>query len=191
MEKLLQYYGFSATDIQSFMANALIVKCAKKTILVREGETAHFIYWANQGVFRAGFTDTKGNVHSRAFFSPDTVAYVASYVSFVMQQPSLIFLEALEDGEVLSWHRDYIRKLEETDFKWLSFFKKQLDIAIQLREKKEWHCYTLTPEEHYLAFLNEFPSLVHTIPQHYIASYLGIAPETLSRIRKRLSNEKA
>jgi CRP-like cAMP-binding protein len=155
--------------------------------LVREGDVAHFIYWANQGVFRAGFTDSKGNVHSRAFFSPDTVPFVSAYVSFVMQEPSLVFLEALEDGEVLSWHRDYIQKLETTDFKWLYFFKKQLDVAIQLREKKEWQSYTLTPEEQYLAFVNDFPSLVHTIPQHYIASYLGIAPETLSRIRKRMS----
>jgi CRP-like cAMP-binding protein len=190
MEQLLLQNNFTTAEINDFISNALVIKCPKKTILLREGETSRFIYWATKGIFRTGFTDKKGNDYTRFFASPDTVPYLAAYSSFATQQPSTMFLETLEDGELLSWHYDYIEKLQNAEPKWLKFFKKQLDNIFVLRDIKELQTYTYTPEERYLAFLETSPQLVLRVPQHYIASYIGISPEALSRIRRRLHEKK-
>lgn len=190
MEELLAQYNFTPDEIRDFLSNALVIQCPKKTVLLREGEIPRFFYWATKGIFRAGFTDKNGNEFTRAFFTPDTLPFVAAYGSFVVQRPSVSFLDTIEDGEVLSWRFDYIKKLEETEHKWLWFFKKQVDIVFSMREIKEKQAYTLTPEEKYIAFLETSGSIANRIPQHYIASYIGVSPEALSRIKKRLQIEK-
>lgn len=190
MEDLLKKHGFTATEISDFMSNALVVKCPKKTILLREKEVSRYFYCATKGVFRAGFTDENATEHTRTFFSVDTIPFVMSYTSFIFQQPSLSFLDVLEDGEVLSWTYDYMNNLQETSFKWYKFLKKQTDIVFSLREIKEWQSYMLSAEARYLAFFDQSPDLANRIPLHYIASYIGITPEALSRIRKRIVNRK-
>ncbi len=190
MKNLLSKYGFTEEEINEFMSHALVIQCPKRTILLREGDVPRFFYWATKGVFRGGFTDCKGVQYTRAFFTPDTIPFVMSYGSFMLQLPSLSFLEAIEDGELLSWHYDFVKNLEDTSYKWLKFFKNQVDIVFSLREIKDMQTYTLSPKEQYLAFLESGSDFAYRIPQHYIASYIGITPEALSRIRKQLKTDK-
>jgi CRP-like cAMP-binding protein len=189
MEELLAQNGFTAEEIAEFKSNALLIKCPKKMLLLREGETHHFFYWAIKGVYRSGFTDKKGETHTRTFFTPDTIPFVIAYGSFATQRPSICFLEVIEDGEVLSWHHDYIKKIQETNPKWLLFFKKQLDKLFALREIKDLRAYTLTAEEQYLAFISSYQDLVPRIPLQYIATYIGVSAEALSRIRSKLNKQ--
>ncbi len=189
MEKLLRQYNFTPAEIEEFMSNALTIKCTKRTKLLREGETARFIYWVTKGVFRSGYTDKKGNEHTRSFAVPNSSPYLAAYNSFVTQKPSKIFLETLEDGELLSWHYDYIEKLQDSNMKYLKFFKKLLDDLYLVRDTKEMEALTLTPEERYLTFLDTFPDITNRVSQHYIASYIGVSPEALSRIRGRITTK--
>ncbi len=137
MNELLAKHDFTAEEIDEFFSHALVIKCPKKTILQREGDVPHFFYWATKGIFRGGFTDKKGTEYTRAFFTPTTIPFVMSYSSFIMQLPALSFLEAIEDGELLSWHFDYVKNLEETNIKWLKFFKKQVDLVFLFRDIKE------------------------------------------------------
>ena len=186
MKELLSQYGFTVEEINEFLSHALVIKCPKRTVLLKEGDIPRFFYWATKGVFRSGFTDCKGANHTRIFFTPNTIPFVMSYGSFILQRPSLSFLEAIEDGELLSWPFDYVKNLEDTSYKWLSFFKKQLDLIFAFRERKEQQSYILTAKEQYLAFLESSSDFAFRIPQHYIASYIGITPEALSRIRRQL-----
>jgi CRP/FNR family transcriptional regulator, cyclic AMP receptor protein len=189
MEELLAQNHFTVVEIEEIMSNALVVKCAKKTVLLREGEIPRFFYYVTKGIFRGGYTDKKGDDITRVFHSSDTIPFIANYGNFITQTPSFSFIEALEDGEVLALHIDYFRQLEDTNAKWVKFFKKQLDKAIVIYEFKEWRRYVYTPEEQYLAFLDAMPSLVNRISQHYIASYVGVSPQALSRIKNVLSKQ--
>lgn len=188
--KLLEQHGFTPNEINDFASNALVIKCPKKTVLLRAGDVSRHFYWAVKGTFRAGFMDENGVEYTRAFFSADTSPFVMSYGSFINQTPSLSFIDTLEGGEVVSWTFDYMYNLQETDFKWVKFFKKQLDIVFCAREIKELQVYTLSAEARYLAFLDQSPALANRIPLHYIASYIGVTPEALSRIRGRLAKKK-
>jgi CRP-like cAMP-binding protein len=190
MKELLQNHQFTAAEINDFMAHSTPISCPKKTILLREGDISRTFYCAQKGIFRGGFTHKNESQLTRAFFSPDTIPLVMSYSSFMFQHPSLSFLEALEDGELLAWDHDYMKHLERTNFKWLQFFKAQIDAVFLERTTKEWQVYTMSAEERYLIFVEEFPQIVNQIPLHYIASYIGITAEALSRIRKRISSKK-
>jgi CRP-like cAMP-binding protein len=189
MEELLAQNHFTAVEIEEIISNALVVKYAKKTVLLREGEIPRYFRWVTKGIFRGGYTDNKGEAITRVFYSPETYPFLVVYGNLVTQTPSLSFIEALEDCEVLSWHFDYFRQLEEINPKWVKFFKKQLDKVIVLNEHKEWRRYVQTPEERYLAFLETTPSLAERVPQHYIASYVGVSPQALSRIKSGLSKQ--
>jgi CRP-like cAMP-binding protein len=190
MKQLLQNHHFTANEIDDFMAYSTLISCPKKTILLREGEVSQTFYCAQKGIFRGGFTRKNDSQLTRVFFSPDTSPFVMSYSSFIFQIPSLSFLETLEDGELLAWDYDYMKHLEQTNIKWTLFFKAQIDAVFSQRTIKEWQVYTMTAEERYLIFVKEFPQIAHQIPLHYIASYIGITAEALSRIRKRISGKK-
>ncbi len=190
MKNLLEKQGFTPIEISDFIANATHIQCPKKTVLLKEGDISRTFYYAQKGIFRAGFTDRNDNQLTRAFFSPTRSPFVMSYTSFIFQRPSLSFLDALEDGELFAWDYDYMIQLQENNVKWALFLREQLDFVFSAREIKEWQAYMLTAEERYLAFLEQFPELAHQIPLHYIASYIGITPEALSRIRRRLAKNK-
>jgi CRP-like cAMP-binding protein len=189
MKQLLLQYNFTPIEIDDFISNGLIIKCAKKTLLHKEGETPRFFYWVVKGVFRSGFLDKKGNEHTRNFFTADTLPYAVAYGSFATQRPSFSFIESIEEGEVLSWHYDYIQKLQDANIKWLKFFKLELEKIFYWVENKDLRQYTYTPEEQYLTFLKAAPELAYRVPQHYIASYIGVSPEALSRIRRRIQSK--
>jgi CRP-like cAMP-binding protein len=189
MKKILEKNGFTPSEISDFMSNALLIKCPKKTILLHEGDICRTFYCATKGIFRAGFTDNDGVEHTRTFFSYDTSPIILSYSSFIFQKPSISFLDTIEDGEVLTWPFDFMNNLQETSFKWLRFFKRQIDGTFALREIKELQTYTFSAEERYLAFFEQSPDLANRIPLHYIASYIGITPEALSRIRGRIAKK--
>jgi CRP-like cAMP-binding protein len=186
MLQILTKHGFTTDEIEDLRSNALVVKCPKKTKLLHEGEVQRFFYWGIKGIYRAGFTDPKGVEHTRNFYSPDSIPFVISYSSFTMQYPSHSFLESIEEGELLSWHYDYVQKLIDTDIRWLKFFKFQIDRAFAFLEHKDYQSHAFTPEERYSAFYKTAPKFIHTIPQHYVASYLGLSPEALSRVKRKL-----
>jgi CRP-like cAMP-binding protein len=188
MEELLRQNNFTTEEINDFIANAILIKSPKKHVLLREGDVVRHVYWATKGIFRAGFKDKKGTEHTRSFYSPETVPYVTSYGSYANQTPSLSFIDCIEEGELYSWHADYIKNLEDVSFKWLKFFRHQLDAVFILGQIKEWQFYTLPPEDRYLAFLEANSKIAFRIPQHFIASYIGVTPEAMSRIRKRIQN---
>ena len=71
---------------------------------------------------------------------------------------------------------------------WATFFNCQLMKTFRYLEEKSINTIKLSPEKRYINFVESYPRLVQNIPQHYIASYIGVAPESLSRIRKRIQD---
>jgi CRP/FNR family transcriptional regulator, cyclic AMP receptor protein len=189
MEQLLKQNNFTDTEITEFMSNAQLIKCPRRSIVLNEGTISRYIYWVKSGIFRSGFTDKNGNDHTRLFACAKCMPYLAAYSSFTSQTPSSIFLEAIEEGELLAWHYDYIENIQNNDLKWLKFFKKQLDFIASMRDTKEIQEHTLSPEEQYSIFLTAYPEVANQIPQHYIASYIGVSPEAISRIRRRIKEK--
>lgn len=153
-----------------------------KTMLLEEGKTADRLYWIRKGCLRLFFHNEGKDITFQFFFEGDCVA---SFDSLYRQTPSLFSLESIEPAEISAIKRD--------DF--FGFIEQHTSVRRVYEEKLigRFHTYQQlflsriknTPQQRYEELLKEYPGIVQRVPQHYIASYLGITPVSLSRIRNR------
>jgi CRP-like cAMP-binding protein len=104
----------------------------------------------------------------------------------ISDSPSHFYIEALEDSEILIIPYDKWKLLLEKDTFWIKLLLKFVEKGFKTKEKRERELLLLNAETRYLNFLKEFPDLENRISQSIIASYLGIQPESLSRIKKNI-----
>jgi CRP-like cAMP-binding protein len=108
----------------------------------------------------------------------------------ITQTPSYFFVEALEKSEVFEIpYRSWLRLLESDPF-WTGFLLRFVEKGFIIKEKRERDLLLLDAETRYRNFLEEFPGMEKRIKQTIIASYLGIQPESLSRIRKKVLSDQ-
>jgi len=153
-----------------------------KTVLLQEGDISKFIYFVKSGCLRM-YTNHNGNEITTQFFFEGKG--VASMESLLTGQPSEFTMESLEPCTLYVMGKEQFLKLteEDTDFKnWFSqllldrFFYYSKHLLSYLKNK---------PQERYNELLAKHPHILQRVPQHHIASYLGITPVSLSRIRNR------
>jgi CRP/FNR family transcriptional regulator, anaerobic regulatory protein len=189
MNDLMKRFDMTDAEINDFWVNAQSVSFKKKQLLLEEKQINRHLYMMKTGIVRSYVTDNEGKDYTKSFFYGTQQDFVASFPSFKFQEPSNHYLEALVDTEVWAWHYSYIFDKLVNDFKFHRFFRYCTDKLYIRFEVKEIRMLRTTPEERYLIFREEHPELIHDIPLQHIATYLGITPETLSRIRKKVSNQ--
>ncbi len=188
MNELLMRFGFTEAEITDFWANGQTIKYHKRDLLVEDNQINRYLYLVKTGVIRAYVTDNEGKQYTKSFFFGAKKDLAFSYRSFTLQEPSNIVLEAVTDCEVCAWAHSYIQKLLDNDVRFFKYYKYCTDTLYFRFEKRETYLLRATPEERYLDFIKTNPQLINIIPLQHIASFLGVTPETLSRIRKRLGN---
>lgn len=155
----------------------------KKDLIVKQGRTCNKVYFICKGAARMYFV--LDGVENNTYFSFEN-EWISSYSSFLTNTPSTIYIEAMKPTQVLALSYDDLHSLYDK-FRTAERFGRL--IAEYLYTCLEARAYSLlinTPEERYIEALNNNSVLFERVSQRYIASYLGIAPESLSRIRKRL-----
>lgn len=111
----------------------------------------------------------------------------SDYLSFISQKPTVIKTECIEDSELWSVSYQHLQALYEKSDRSLLIGKAISDIMFTAKQSEQINLLTLSPTERYLKLINERPKIFQRTPLKIIASYLGIAPESLSRIRKKIS----
>ena len=132
--------------------------------------------------------DDRGKEHIIQFSPEDW--WTGDLNSFIKSEPSQCFIEALEDSEVLLAERGYMERITQAVPAVALSYQAGLEKSLIARNKRILASLSAPAEERYNDFVKTYPSLVQRVPQHMIASYLGISPETLSRIRKQRSKKK-
>ncbi len=169
-------------------ANILKTKqLKKKEFLLQEGKICNTISFINNGCMRL-FYNVDGVENTIQFFFEHS--WYTDYASFLTGQPTIENLQALESCEVVQLKKDDLYKLY-TQF---PVFEKvgriMAENAFLSLSRLNQMLTNEEPQERYLNLMKQRPDVVERIPQHYIASYLGIKPESLSRIRKRIFDTK-
>ncbi len=157
----------------------------RKFFFLKAGQIAKYKAYINKGSVRNFTTDEKGGEHILYFSFEDW--WVGDLESFYNQQPATINVQAMEDCEILCLQKNDLERLGEQIPKLKQLFvekeKRSLFSHIQrLQEVK-----SLSAEDRYLNLINKHPEIFQRIPLQYIAMYLDIEPQSLSRMRKRLS----
>lgn len=160
------------------------IKIPAKTFLVREGEINHTIYFVVNGCARIGINTPEGEDIS-CYFAQE-MEWISVYESFLTGTPSQYFIQTLEDCEMLITDRMGIETIF-TEIKNGNLIGRKLTegLLIQTVEKLT-NFYRFTPEERFQNFVEANPQLANRIPQNCLASYIGVKPQSLSRIKKRV-----
>ncbi|MDP9229672.1 MAG: Crp/Fnr family transcriptional regulator, partial [Bacteroidota bacterium] len=176
--KTIQNLGkFSEHDFNLLIGHLKAVSFPKDHFLLKEGKICQSIYFVNQGSFRQyHITDTGEEIIQNLFVEND---WVLDYKSFTSQKPSASIIQATEISDLLELSVYDLHKLMKTSD---SFFQVARIFQYAI-EQQEYKSLKASPKEKYTDLLSNKPQLIQRFPLKYIASYLAMTPETLSRVR--------
>lgn len=161
----------------------------KKQLLLREGEICNFEAYIAKGCVRTYYIDENGSEVILQFAVEDW--WVGDIGSFHDRTPSLFYIEAMEDSELLTLNTATKAELLARLPKFERVFRLMIQRHLAAVERRLIRTMAKTAEERYLDFIQQYPKIVQRVPQHYIASYLGMTPEFLSKVRRRLATRSA
>jgi len=154
------------------------------TVLIGKNEFARNIYFINSGHLRYFNISERGEEQTIHLFSPGEFA--TSFCGFVNNTKSEEILHTITDSELLFINKDDLEKLFSLELKWQIFGRKLMEYHLLEKEIRIINQISLSAKERYLRLLETNSILIKNVPMQYIASYIGIKPESLSRIRKQL-----
>jgi CRP-like cAMP-binding protein len=161
-------------------------KLRRKQYLLQEGDVCKYVAFVEKGLLRSFAVDDKGHEHITQFAFEGY--WIADQYSFLTGEPSEYNIEALEECELLLLSKQAEDEMLEKIPKLERFFRLLLQNNLIATQKRLVGSLSQTAEERYNEFVSACPTtLPHRIPQHMLASYLGVTPETISRIRKQMS----
>ena len=163
-------------------------KLRKRQYLLQAGDVCRWVAFVSGGCLRQYSLDDEGNEHIQAFAIEG--GWITDAASYHAHEPATSNIDALEDSELLLIDRATQEKLAVTVPPWGLFFKRELENAYTGALVRVSELVSLSAEERYKRFLKKYPGLFQRIPLHQIASYLGMTPQSLSRIRRELAGRK-
>lgn len=155
----------------------------KNAYFSKAGIISDYIGFVTKGLLRSFYT-IKDKETTSFFLTSGAVA--AALLSFIKQQPAIENIQALETSEMLVINRKDLHKLYENNWKWQQVGRVLIENYYVNMEHRTITLQSQTAHERYAQFLNDYPEIIKKVPLHYIASYLGMSPETLSRVRKAI-----
>jgi CRP-like cAMP-binding protein len=160
-------------------------KLRKKQYLLQEGDVCKVVAFVEKGSLREYTVDDKGTEHILQFAIEGWT--ISDLYSFMTGEPAIYNIDALEDSELVLITRSAQDEILKRVPKYETYTRMQITGAYLAMQKRITSIISLPIEERYLYFTKLYPDIVQRVPQHMIASYMGLTPETLSRIRKKLS----
>lgn len=162
-------------------------KVKRKEKILVAGEVCKHYTFIVEGCFRMFGVDDKGFEHNIQFAAEND--WIADIGSFHTQKPSLLNIEALEAGVALQVKQQDLYYLYKNIRKLNLIFKVLIELKYIELQNRVLQNFSSTAEERYLGFLEQYPVLFNRLPNTQIASYLGITPEFLSKVRKKLQSK--
>jgi CRP-like cAMP-binding protein len=179
--------AFTAPDIE-FMRGVFVPRTlVAGEFLQRAGDVSRYAAFVATGCLRSYVIDAKGKEHI-VQFAPETW-WLADAVSLMSRSPSQYFVDAVEDSELLLLDGPSHQRLLDRVPGYASSFQTGIQRHAAAKDQRIANALSSSAEERYREFLKTYPSIAQRVPQFMLASYLGVSPETLSRIRKARSRK--
>ena len=159
----------------------------KGQFLCRHGQVERYLYIIYEGICRGFYHNKEGEEISVAFMFPND--FISAYYSFLTQRPSLMAVQALSNVTIISISKTDLDKLCDKYKNVERLGRLNAERIYRRKEEREISLLTMSATERYKDLLLRSPKLLQEIPLKHIASYLGIQPESLSRIRKQLAKK--
>jgi len=156
----------------------------KRQYLLQEGDMCKYISFVAQGLMKSYTVDDKGNEHINLFAWEGW--WISDFTSFVFGNEAKLNIDTIEDTALLLLSRaNYDKMLTEVPVM-ERYFRILYQNSLATKDSRLISANTHTAEEKYAMFLETYPSISQRLPQNLIASYLGLSPETISRIKRKI-----
>lgn len=177
-----QMIAVSDAELDAFLGQTITRNCKRGELLSRPGAVPHEIFFINKGILRVLVTDNEGVEHTVHFALENQ--FIADYSNFILKEPSFYSLQTLEDTQVVVLPRTAI----EWGYANLAEGQKMGRLIAEFyfiyQDNRIKNLYARTPKQRYDSITEVFPNIHNRVPQHMIASYLGITSVHLSRLKK-------
>ncbi|MFN0187279.1 MAG: Crp/Fnr family transcriptional regulator [Bacteroidia bacterium] len=177
-----QMINASEAELNDFLSQAITKTFKRQEIVSRINAISNEIFFVNKGLIRVLITDNEGTEHTIHFALENQ--FIADYSNFIQKQPSLYTLQTVEETQVVVLPRSAI----EWGYKNLTEGQKMGRLIAEFyfiyQDDRIKNMYARTPKQRYDSITDVFPNIHNRVPQHMLASYLGITPVHLSRLKK-------
>ncbi len=187
-QKLREKAPFTDEELAVVRTKLTPKKLRKKQYLLQEGDVCRFIAFVEKGALRSYTIDEKGGEHIIQFALEGWT--ISDLYSFLTSEPATYTIDALEDSELVlinqSAHEELLAEIPHYE----TYIRLQITGAYIAMQRRLTSIISLSLPERYANFTALYPHILQRVPQHMIASFMGLTPETLSRVRKKISVNK-
>ena len=187
LNNIKRYVDLNADDEQQFAAIVRQAHVKRRQFIVQPGFVCTQQTYVVKGALRSYFVSNQGVDHTIQFAVDDW--FISDFNSYINQTPASLFVEALEDSIVQHLRFDDVENLCADNPKFERFFRLISQKAFAFAQRRVLSNLGKTAEERFVEFQSTYPQIVQRVPQYTLASYLGMSPEFLSKIRKRLAQK--
>jgi CRP-like cAMP-binding protein len=183
-EFVARYITLRAEDLEFFHSLLRVKKLRKKQFLLQEGDVCDFEGFILKGCTRMYYLDKEG-VETILLFAVEGW-WVSDITSFADRKPSNLFIETIEDTEMLTIDYAGKTRLFERVPAFEHLFRLLVQRSLGVLQQRFYAAVSQTAEERYKTFLEKYPLVAQRVPQHQIARYIGVSPEFLSKVRSTM-----
>lgn len=190
--RFFKYYsekaGLAADQFEKLQPYFSFKTVPHNTYLLRAGEISHYAFFVESGLLQSFSLDEKGGEHILQFAPENWI--ISDRASQYFNKPSDFYIKAIEHATVVFIQPEFMEKASLWSSEFACFLENSLQRNIYIQQKRINSLLAMTAKERYLSFMEMYPGLLLRVPQWMIASYLGITPESLSRVRRELLNDR-
>lgn len=183
LNNIARFVKLSDDEIAQFTSILKTTRIKKKQFVIQPGFVAEYRNYIVEGAVRVFYLDELGKEHTISIGIEDW--YFTDFYSYLNRTPAEYYAEALEDSIILQMKYEDIEDLCSRIHPLCQYFRLFTERSISYSYKRIISNISKTSEERYWEYVNKYPQIANRVPQYVLASYLGISPESLSRIRSR------
>ncbi len=180
-----QYLPLNAAEREDLATRVTERRIKRRQFILQEGDICRYYTFVAEGCFKKFQVDLKGTEHNLQFAAEND--WIMEIDSFYNEKPSRVYLEAMEPSVIIQINKVDLFTLFTSNPKFDRNFRVIMENRFVEQENRILQAISSTAEERYIYFLTQYAKLAQRLPNTQIASYLGITPEFLSRMRKQLT----
>lgn len=184
LENIAKHVSLTPEEETLFLSKTETKQFKTKTILLSAGEVATCTYFVNSGILRS--FNINDNIIEHVLHFACEGWWIGDMYSYISEKPGNLFIEVLEDAEVVIITKENHQKLYQEIPKLERFFRILAENSLVSHQERLMDNLSLTAEERFEKFCSKYPTLILKVPQKQIASFIGVTPEFFSKMKSRL-----
>ena len=184
LQNIAKHVSLTPEEETLFLYKTETKQFKAKSILLSAGEVANCTYFVNSGILRS--FNINDNIIEHVLHFACEGWWIGDMYSYISGKPGNLFLEVLEDAEVVIISKENQQQLYQEIPKLERFFRILAENSLVSHQERLMDNLSLTAEERFEKFCSKYPTLIQKVPQKHIASYIGVTPEFFSKMKSRL-----